>query len=165
MQNRAPAITWVYVNILIIIKHTQTQGSTNMYPSDDLRLAESGSDGRLILLSLVLSMFSIISPGPLTGILLIDIGVSFGSSVGVMGQIRILASIVTVFSALVMGVLSVRFRHKSLLLAGLLFVIASALGCGFAPSFNAMLISYSLSGLGLAMVMPMAYTLVGDHLL
>jgi len=47
---------------------------------------------------------------------------------------------------------------------GLLFVIISALGCSLALNFTMMLVFYALSGLGWAMVAPMAITLIGVHL-
>ena len=102
--------------------------------------------------------------GVLTGLLLIDIASTFEVSVGVMGQINTPYYVVAVIFALFMGVLSVRFRHKSLLMVGLLSISISALGCFWASNFNLMLISYSLSGMGTAMVWPMSITLIGEHL-
>jgi len=124
---------------------------------------ERTSPGKLVLPSLVISRFAVEPPGILTGLLLVDIGLTFGCSVGVVGQIRTICSIVAVFFALLMGILSVRFKHKSLLMMGLLLVSISALACSFASNFNAMLLSYSISGLGMAMVMPMAFASVGEH--
>jgi len=102
-------------------------------------------------------------PTIITGLLLIDIGLTFGYSVGFTGQIRTLSSIVAVVFALFMGVLCVLFKHKSLLLTGLLFISISALGCGLASNFTMMLISYSLTGLTIAIVVPMTITLVGEN--
>jgi len=48
-------------------------------------------------------------------------------------------------------------------MTGLLLVSISGLACSFASNFNAMLLSYLISGLGMAMVMPMAFALVGEH--
>jgi predicted MFS family arabinose efflux permease len=125
---------------------------------------EKGSIGRLFLPSLAISNFAIGPLGVLVTLLLIDIALTFEVSLGVMGQIYTFSYVISVIFALFMGVLSVRFRHKSLLVTGLLCVGVSALGCFFAPNFNLMLISYSLSGVGTAMVFPMAITLVGEHL-
>jgi len=125
--------------------------------------AEKRSPGKLVLPSLIFSGFAIQPPGILTGLLLIDIGATFGCSVGVIGQIRTVSSIVAVVSALLMGVLSVRFRHRSLLLMGLLSVSISAVACCFSSDFNMILVSYSISGLGMAMVAPMTYTLVAEY--
>jgi len=124
---------------------------------------EKGSVERLFLPSLVFSYFATSPLAVLVSLLLIDIGNTFNVSVGVMGQINTLYSIVAVVFALLMGVLSVRFKHKSLLLVGLMLICTSALGCLLALDFNAMLVSYSLSGLGWAMVSPMVVTLIGEH--
>lgn len=131
--------------------------------SDDSPLAEKRSLGRLFLPSLAFSYFATSPPGILMGLLLIDIGLTFECPVGVMGQINTVSSIVAVVSALLVGVLSVRFRHKSLLIIGLLFLSISALGCPLASNFNLMLISYSLTGLALAMITPMTFALIGEH--
>ena len=131
---------------------------------DNLSLTVKGSLGRLFLSSLILSYFATSPMGILTGLLLIDIARTFESSVGVMGQINTASFVVAVIFALFMGVLSVRFRHKSLLMIGLLSICISALGCALSSSFNLMLISYSLSGVGIAMVAPMTFTMVGEYL-
>ena len=119
--------------------------------------------GRLFLPSLAISNFATGPLGVLVGLLLIDIALSFEISVGVMGQINTLSYVVAVIFGLFMGILSVRFKHRLLLIIGLLCVSISALGCFFASNFNLMLISYSLGGVGTAMVFPMAITLIGEH--
>jgi predicted MFS family arabinose efflux permease len=124
---------------------------------------EKSARGRLFLPSIAFSYFAAGPLGVVVSLLLIDIGETFGVSEGVMGQINTLYSIVAVVFALLMGILSLRFKHKSLLLMGLLFISISALGCLVAPDFNGMLVSYSLSGLGWAMVSPMCVTMVGEH--
>ena len=126
--------------------------------------ATKRSSGRLFLPSLAFSYFATGPLGVLTGLLLIDIALTFEVSVGVMGQINTPFYVVAVIFALFMGVLSVRFSHKTLLMTGLLSVAISALGCFLASNFNLMLMSYSLSGIGTAMVTPMAITLIGEYL-
>jgi predicted MFS family arabinose efflux permease len=114
---------------------------------------------------LALSSVSFAS-GPIAvlgALLLIDIGNTFGTSVSVTGQINTAYSIAAVFFALLTGVLSIRFKHKSLLLVGVLLMIVSALGCFIAPDFITLLAFYSLSGAGYAIVNPMTFTLVGEH--
>ena len=124
---------------------------------------EKRSSGRLILPSLIVSQLAIQPPYMLTGLLLVDIALTFGISVGVAGQIRTLSSIVAVVSALIMGALSIRFKHKSLLMTGLLFISISALGCSLAPDFYTMLVCYPITGLGMFMVRPMINTLIAEH--
>jgi len=124
---------------------------------------EKSSVGRLFLPSIAFSYFATGPLGVLVSLLLIDIGETFGVSEGVMGQVNTLYSIVAVVFALLMGILSLRFRHKLLLLTGLLFISISALGCLVAPNFILMIVSYSLSGLGWAMVSPMCVTFIGEY--
>jgi len=50
----------------------------------------------------------------LTGFVLIDIGLTFGYSVGVMGQMFTAASIAAMVTALLMSILSIKYSHKSL---------------------------------------------------
>lgn len=118
---------------------------------------------KLLILTLIASYFAVLTPLTLTRLFLVDIGDTFGQPVGITGQITTVASLVTVISAVLVGAWSVRFQHKSLLQLGLIFSNISAIGCFFASNFYIMLITYAISGLGLGMVEPMLYTLVGTH--
>ncbi len=102
-------------------------------------------------------------PNIASGLLLIDIASTFGQPVGVMGQMRTTSSTLSMIAALVMAVLSVRFKHKSLLLTGLGLIALSAFGCYIAPTFSIMIVIYSLVGIGFSMVGPMTMALVGEH--
>jgi predicted MFS family arabinose efflux permease len=119
---------------------------------------------KLFLPSLVVSSFA---TGPITvlsALLLIDIGYTFNiTSVGIVGQVNTTYSIAAVVFAFSMSVLSIRFKHKALLLAGLLLMTISALGCFLASDFIMVAVFYSLSGAGYAMVSPMTVALVGEH--
>jgi len=119
---------------------------------------------RLFLPSLVVSYFATSPIGIVTGLFLLSMAGDFSVSRGVMGQINTLSSAVSVVFALLMGVLSVRFKHKSLLLAGLVALSVSAVGCYLAWDFNSVFAAYALSGVGIAMVGPMCIALVGEHL-
>lgn len=118
----------------------------------------------LFLPSLFLSRFATQPHGLIAGLLLIDIGNTFGCPLGVAGQIQTFSFINSVVFALLLGILSVRFKQKSLLMMGLVFFSISAMGCFLAPNFNTMLLLYSLSGLGMAIVPAMCSTIVGEHL-
>ena len=137
-----------------------------MHNADD---AESATEAGhlysgLFLPSLVISYFATSPIGIVTGLFLLKMAETFGVDKGFMGQINTFSSIVSVVFAMLMGVLSVRLRHKSLLLIGLLFLGVSAVGCYFAWDLNSIFILYSLSGVGIAMVGPMAIALVGENL-
>lgn len=131
--------------------------------NDNLPNDEKAAPGPLFLPSIVVSAFITMVPSLLTGMLLIDIGETFGTPVGVTGQIRTVSFIVSVVFAILMGVLSVRYGHRSILIAGLAVYGVSAIGCSLAPSYTLMLLLYALTGIGYAMVQPMTTTLVGEH--
>ncbi|TRO47820.1 MFS transporter, partial [Candidatus Bathyarchaeota archaeon] len=97
-------------------------------------------------------------------LLLIDIAATFGTSVGVTGQIRTTSATVAVVIALLMAGLSVRFKHKHLLIVGLAFIVVSALGSGLAPNYAAILVFYSLTGVGMSMANPMSQSILGEYL-
>ena len=119
--------------------------------------------GKMILPSIVISRFATMPPGFLVGLLLIDIGDSFEKTVGVTGQISTAASIVGVLSALLISALSLSFNPKSLLVAGLVVLVVSAIGCAFAPSFYILLTIYAMTGMAGSFVGPMAFTLIAKH--
>lgn len=123
---------------------------------------EKYASGRLTLPSLIFSFTTPTHTSVLTSLLLLDIGRTFGHPVGVTGQIRTLASFIGAISALFMGMWSVRFNNKSLLLMGLVFCCISSIGCYYAVNFTMILITYAIWGLGISMVAPMTYTLVGE---
>jgi predicted MFS family arabinose efflux permease len=77
-----------------------------------------------------LALAQLVSALPIliTSLLLIEISQSFSIEVGIAGQVRSVASTVSVVMGLLMGGLSIRFNHKSLYLVGLVLLSLSALG-------------------------------------
>ena len=127
-------------------------------------LKDSDHSNKYILPSLAIARFAITPPGIVSGLLLVDIAATFDRSVAVMAQMRTTANTLSMVAALIMAVLSVRYRHRSLAFTGLLLVTVSGIGCFWAPTYESILIIYSLVGLGSSMVTPMTLTLVGEHL-
>ena len=119
--------------------------------------------GRMVLPTLSFSRFVAGIPGIITSLLLIEIGNTFGSAIGITGQISTASSILRIAMALIMGVLSVRYNHKTLLMAGLALYLISAIGCSFAINFNMLILFFMLSGPALAFVGPMTSTIVGEY--
>ncbi len=72
----------------------------------------------MVLPTLSLTRFISGAPNLVFGLLLIEIGQSFGTSVGVTGQVGTVYSIIGGFTAILMGVISVRFNNRSLVLTG-----------------------------------------------
>ena len=127
-------------------------------------LYEKTTRGRFLLPALAVARFAVSPPYIASGLLLVDIAATFGQPVGVMGQMGTTSSSLSMVAALIMAVLSIRFRHKSLLLTGLGFIVLSALGCYIAPTFSTLIIVYSLVGIGNSIVSPMTMTLVGTYI-
>ena len=96
----------------------------------------------MILISLFFSFFVVMSPGILSGVLLIDISQAFNTQIGLVAQIRSLSTSLGVIMALVMGAISVPYKHKNLLLIGLGLLAVSAIGCCYAPNLTTLFIVY-----------------------
>jgi DHA1 family multidrug resistance protein-like MFS transporter len=116
----------------------------------------------LILPTLIVSISSIDPPGLIISMSLMEIAAAFGVSVGLAGQIRSISSVLAIAVALTMGVLSVRYSYKFLLLAGLLVNLASVLCCTFAPTFSLLLVCFSAMGLVTSLVTPMVFSYIGE---
>jgi len=118
----------------------------------------------LLLPTLLLGMFLLSSWTVFTGTLLKDIATSLGVSVGTASLLNLVLSIVSLFLGLAMGALSLRFRHKSLLLVGFAFIGVGGLGFYLAPSFVIALVVSVVIGSGTGMVAIMTFSLIGELL-
>ncbi len=116
----------------------------------------------LTLPTLIISISSIDPPGLIISMSLIEIATGFGVSVGLAGQIRSIGSVLAIAVALAMGVLSVRYSYKSLLLSGLLVNLVAVLCCAFAPTFSLLLVCFSAVGLVTSLVTPMVFSYIGE---
>lgn len=127
------------------------------------RHEKTTSPSKLFLPSLIISNFATNTLGILTALFLLEMSETFGVDRGIMGQSNTVSSIVCIAFALTMGILSIRFSHRILILTGMLSYSIAAIGCYLAWDLNSMLIFYSLNGIALAMVVPMTNTLIGDN--
>jgi len=133
--------------------------------SDELRQTQkNGPPGSLLLPSLAFSYFATGPLGVLVSLLLVDIGLTFNADVSLTSQVNTSYNIAAFAFALLMGVLSVRFKHKTLLIVGLLLTCGSALGFYLAWDFAVVLAAYSLSGIGWVMISPTVFTLIGEYI-
>jgi len=130
--------------------------------SDVAVAAEHGSQGRLLVPALVIGTMSVSVSITMLQLFLVDVGSTFNVSVGVAGQLATVNHAGEFVSALLMGVLAVRFRYKPLILAGMLFVLFSAVGSFFAPDFVTLQFFFAVEGLGTVMFAVMSRTLIGD---
>jgi predicted MFS family arabinose efflux permease len=129
-----------------------------MKPSDEVTLDRS----RITALALGLSRYAPRGATLVAGVLLIEIGATFGLPVGVANQLNATHSLLSLLTALAMGVLSIKFSMESLLYAGIGLSMVSAVGCLLAPSFQALFLSFSLNGIAWSLIYPMSVALVGE---
>ena len=118
----------------------------------------------LILPALTLSRTSPQARALLTSLLLIEIGETFGTSVGVTNQINMVNSVMAIIAALIVGIISIRYSYRTLLISGLILSIISIFGCCLAPSFLTLLLVFSIGGFATNMIAPMTTALIGEHI-
>ncbi|MCJ7559602.1 MFS transporter [Candidatus Bathyarchaeota archaeon] len=132
--------------------------------SNEVPTAEKKSVGRLFVPSLALNGYAEQNLNLLLSLFLMDIAATFQVSVGIASQIGTISAIASIFAGLSMGVLSVRFNHKSLLMAGSVIIIVGLLGVYLAPNITFMQIFYPLDGIGSVIVVAMGSALIGRYL-
>ena len=130
--------------------------------SNEKAFFERGFQKKLFLSALAFAVFAAAVIDVMLPLLLTDVAKTFQVQVGTASTISSISAIVGVAVGLLMAVLSVRFRHKPLLLLGVFFISAAALGTYLAPTFLSLQIVYSLNGVGSVMVGAMALALIGE---
>lgn len=119
---------------------------------------------RLLILPLVISRGITNLPSVVVSILLIEIGASFHVTPGIAGQISTTSSLLSIIFALLIGLLSAKYNHKSLLTIGLLLYALSAASGLLSGTLYMMLPLFALTGVANAMVNPMVDSLIGTHI-
>ncbi len=125
---------------------------------------EKEAPARFFILSLAISAIVVAITNALLLLLLLDIASTFQVSEGAAVQLRTVNAAGELVFGLLMGLLAVRFRHKSLLLTGTFIVIVSAIGSFFAPTLSLLLLFFFMEGSGSIIVTIMMFTLIGDSL-
>jgi DHA1 family multidrug resistance protein-like MFS transporter len=129
--------------------------------SDETPVVEE-SPKRLLVPAMVVATAAVsVSSGILT-LFLVDIASTFHVSVGIASQLATVNYAGEFVFSLLMSVLAVRFRYKPLILAGVLFVLVSAIGNFLAPDFVTMQIFCGMEGIGTVIVGVMSFTIFGD---
>lgn len=128
-------------------------------------MAEASSAGKkLIVLPFVISKGITNLPSLVVSILLIEIGASFNVAPGIAGQLSTASSLLSVIFSLLIGLLSARYSHKSLLTYGLLLYAFSAASGLLSGTLYIMLPLFAFTGVARAMVDPMVNSLIGTHI-
>jgi predicted MFS family arabinose efflux permease len=124
--------------------------------------SEKVSPSRLLVPAMVIGTMSVSVSMTMLNLFMVDVGSTFHVSVGVASQLATANHAGEFVSALMMGALAVRFRYKSLILAGILLVLFSAIGSFLAPDFVTMQVFFALEGFGTIVFMPISLTVIGD---
>jgi predicted MFS family arabinose efflux permease len=139
---------------------------------------EKESAGKFFVPTLTIVFFAVTISTPMLSLLQLDMAKTFfpdsfvaGTSqavqraaVGIIAQTSTVNSVFEAAFALVMGALVVRFKHKSLLLVGVLLLFISAIGSFYAPTLPILQVFYALEGAATIMVGIMGLTMVGEFL-
>lgn len=131
--------------------------------------SEESVAGKLFVPSLTLVNFSLFVVDIIAGVFLLGVTATFFGSteevfVAITSQLVTVASLVAAVFALLLGILSVKFNHKKLLVIGASCIPLGALGCSLAPNFVFLQIFYSIEAIGTTVVMVMTMVLVGEML-
>jgi predicted MFS family arabinose efflux permease len=98
------------------------------------------------------------------GTLLVDVATTFKVSIGTASQLSVITNLMGIITGLAVSSISIKIKHKSLLLMGNAFFAAGTLIYFFAQNFvTVMMVSFLLGAGGSVMVI-MVYTLIGDQL-
>ena len=125
--------------------------------------------GRRFIFSLALALFGTSMLDVLSSLFLVDLAKNFlGSSdlihLAIVSQIVTISSIAAIVFGILNGFLSVRVKHKTLLLFGALCIVIGAVGCLLAPNLLFLQIFYPFDGIGTIIVAAMSFTLIGESL-
>ena len=125
--------------------------------------------GRWFVFSLALAFFGTSMLDVLSSLFLVDLAKTyFGSSnlvyLAIVSQIVTISSIAAIVFGVLNGFLSVRVKHRTLLLFGALCIVIGAVGCLWAPNLLFLSIFYPFDGIGTIVVGAMAFTLIGESL-
>lgn len=116
----------------------------------------------LLMGSMALAVFLVVTAVAMLGPLLVDMAGALGVTVPLAGQLVTAAAAVWAATALVAGPVSDAYGRKPVLLVGLCFLAAGSLGIGLASTFAAAVGFSLLVGVGGGMVPPTCIALVGD---
>jgi predicted MFS family arabinose efflux permease len=126
--------------------------------------SEKTSPRKLLVPSIVAALFAVSLSTPMLRLFTRDFATTFQVPTAIAGQASTVNGAAEVVFAFLMGFFAVKFKHRSILLVGVLLTAVSAIGSYLAPNFSLMLIFYSIEGVASVMVGIIGLTLVGDAL-
>jgi DHA1 family inner membrane transport protein len=92
-----------------------------------------------------------------------DIATTFNVPIGTVGQLDSLNAIATVVTALLVGAFGSRFRYKTLVLTGVVFIAFCATGLYLTPTFPLAQVVFPLNGIGSVLIIVTTQTFIGNY--
>jgi DHA1 family inner membrane transport protein len=119
----------------------------------------------LLLPILVLCTFIGFTVTAFFSTLLVDIASSFKVSIGTASQLVLISSITGLVVGIAMSAISIKFKHRSLFLVGILVFTIGTIVFFLAHSFVILVLSQFLVSVGSTTIFIMSYALIGEQLL
>src|SRR3990172_1179991 len=116
----------------------------------------------IFVVALLIAVFAAAVIDVVIPITILDIAETFSILPGTVAQLDSLIAITSVATALLLGAFGGKFRYKSLVMIGLLFIAVCAIGLFLAPTFPIAQLIVPLNGIGSVMIVVTAQTFIGN---
>ena len=93
---------------------------------------------------------------------LVDIASTFGIKVGEAARLSVFNNVARVATALLLGFIIMRYRYKSLVVVGVVFIAACEIGLFLAPTFQTAQLIYPLNAIGSVLIVVTTETFIGN---
>ena len=116
----------------------------------------------MLVIALLVAVFAAAVVDVAIPINIVDIAETFNILPGTVSQLDSIIAIAAVTTALLLGAFGARFRYKSLVMIGILFIAAYSIGFFLAPTFPITQLIVPLNGIGSVLIVVTAQTFIGN---
>jgi predicted MFS family arabinose efflux permease len=116
----------------------------------------------MLVIALLVAVFAAAVVDVTIPINIVDIAETFNILPGTVSQLDSIIAIAAVTTALLLGAFGTKFRYKSLVMIGILFIAAYAIGLFLAPTFPIIQLIGPLNGIGSVLIVVTAQTFIGN---
>jgi predicted MFS family arabinose efflux permease len=116
----------------------------------------------IFVVALLVAVFAAAVIDVVIPITIVDIAETFSVLPGTVAQLDSFIAIASVVTALLLAGFGARFRYKSLVMIGILFIAVCAIGLFLAPTFPLAQLIVPLNGIGSVMIVVTAQTFIGN---
>ena len=120
------------------------------------------SSKMILVVALLVAVFAAAVVDVVIPINIVDIAKTFSILPGTVSQLDSIIAVAAVTTALLLGAFGARFRYKSLVMIGILFIAAYAIGFFLAPTFPITQLIVPLNGIGSVLIVVTAQTFIGN---